>query len=280
MLAAAALGRIGRPLIYHAHWMPPQASASSLARLALRWSGASVIVSSKLAARWLGESVNPDRVFAVYNGVASGSAGLRSMPPRPRDQIERIAVLGRISTEKGQLEFARAARIVSEQIRGLHFIVCGSPMFSDDSYLARVRAEANGTVQFQAWTENVPEFLAGIDLLAVPSVNDNVPRVILEAFAARVPVVAFSSGAIPELVEHGKTGLLLRETTAEALAQAILAAVASPDPLQDIADRAFKRWQERYTLPRFQSEICDAVETVVRHHQRSPLRSAGAKAAA
>ena len=37
MLAAAALARMGRPLIYHAHWMPPQESASSLARRVLRW---------------------------------------------------------------------------------------------------------------------------------------------------------------------------------------------------------------------------------------------------
>ena len=276
MLAAAALARMGRPLIYHAHWMPPQESASSVARRVLRWSHASAIVSSKLASSWLSGCVAPDRVFLVYNGVSVASA-----PRVPRDRIERIGMLGRISPEKGQLQFARAARMVSEQIRGLRFIACGAPMFSDQAYFQAVRAEANGSVQFRGWTEDVAAFLQEIDLLVVPSVNDNIPRVIMEAFAARVPVLAFDAGAIPELVEHGETGLLIRERTAEALAQAILVASAKPDELQEMAARAHARWRERYTLPRFQSEICAAVETVLRRsHQRNPLESAGASAAA
>jgi glycosyltransferase involved in cell wall biosynthesis len=276
VLPAAALARARRPLVYHAHWMPPQAAASRLARAALRWSRASAIVSSMLAAEWLQDSVEASRIFTVYNGVA-GSAFTHSS-----EQVRRIAMLGRISPEKGQLEFAQAARIVSQQIRGLRFTICGAPMFSEESYFTAVRAQANGSVEFHAWTEDVPAFLAGVDLLVVPSAGiDNIPRVILEAFAASVPVLAFASGAIPELVEHGETGLLVRERTAEALAQAILVAVAQPDRLADIAARAHARWRERYTLRRFQSEICDAVEAVSRRrHQRNPLKSAGANAPA
>jgi glycosyltransferase involved in cell wall biosynthesis len=215
-------------------------------------------------------------VFLVYNGVA-----IKSGARAPRDRIERIGMLGRISPEKGQREFARAARMVSERIRGLRFIVSGAPMFSDQAYFREVRAEANGSVQFRGWTEDVPAFLEEIDLLVVPSVNDNLPRVIMEAFAAGVPVLAFDAGAIPELVEHGQTGLLVGERTADALAQAILVAAARPDELQDIAARAAARWRERYTLPRFQSEICGVVETVLRRRrQRNPLERAGASAAA
>jgi glycosyltransferase involved in cell wall biosynthesis len=158
--------------------------------------------------------------------------------------------------------------------------VCGAPLFSERRYFDDVRAEANGPVQFESWTEDVPGFLAGIDLLVVPSLNDNLPRVILEAFAAGVAVLAFDAGAIPELVEHGQTGLLVRERTAEALAQAILAATAKPDTLNDLAARARLRLRERYTLARFQSEICAAVESVLRRHHQRSLRNAGASAAA
>ena len=57
------------------------------------------------------------------------------------------------------------------------------------------REEANGSVQFRGWTEDVAAFLEEIDLLVVPSVNDNLPRVIMEAFAAGVTVLAFDAGA-------------------------------------------------------------------------------------
>lgn len=278
VLPAAALGCAGRPLVYHVHWMVPQRSAASLARAALRRSGASAIAPSRLAAEWLQGCVEPGLISTIYNGVG-GFGGL----PRSRNAIRRIAILGRISPEKGQLEFARAARIAASRSNGLRFTVCGAPMFTEDRYFEKVRAEASGLpIEFSGWTEDVGAFLSSVDLLVVPSKPiDNIPRVILEAFAAGTPVLAFASGAIPELIEHGETGLLVREQTPEALAAAILSAAGSCDLLNQIAARAYRRWRERYTLRRFQSEISEAVEAASRrHHQRTPLTSAGASASA
>ncbi len=276
VLPAAALGRAGRPLIYHSHWMVPQRPAAVLARAALRWSGASAIATSRLAADWLQGSVMASRLSTVYNGVA-GTGGL----PRARDAVRHIAILGRVSPEKGQLEFVRAARIAAARNAELRFTVCGAPMFSEQRYFDQVRAEAAGApIEFSGWTEDVGAFFTSIDLLVVPSKPiDNIPRVILEAFAAGVPVLAFASGAIPELIQHGETALLLNEQTADALADSILAATGKCDLLNQIAACAYARWRERYTLRRFQSEISGAVEAACRrHHQRTPLRSAGATA--
>ncbi len=278
VLPAAALGRAGRPLIYHSHWMVPQSSAASLARAALRRSGASAIATSCLAGEWLQDSVLHSRIATIYNGVAGFG-----ISPRPRDVVRHIAMLGRVSPEKGQLEFVRAARIAAARADGLRFTICGASLFTEDLYFEQVRTEADGLpVEFSGWTENVGAFLAGVDLLVVPSSPiDNIPRVILEAFAAGVPVLAFASGAIPELIQHGETGLLLHERTPEALAEAVLSAARNVDLLNQIAARAHRRWQERYTLRRFQSEISEAVEAASRrHHQRTPLASAGASAPA
>jgi glycosyltransferase involved in cell wall biosynthesis len=278
VMPAAALARGARPLIYHAHWMPEQPVASTLTRRALRWSGASAVAPSVFAARWLQTAMDPDRISTVYNGVRALKPPLL---PKAGSTRLHVAVLGRISPEKGQLEFARAVRIVTSQIQGLSFTICGGSLFGDQHYCDAVRAESQGCVRFKDWTEDVPSFLQTVDLLVVPSRMDHAPRVILEAFAARVPVLAFASGAIPELIEHGETGLLVQEQTPQALAQAILFAAGRTDLLEEIARRAYSRWKERYTLSRFQSEICDAVEsTLRRHHQHSPLKSAGASAPA
>jgi glycosyltransferase involved in cell wall biosynthesis len=354
VLPAAALGRNGRPLIYHSHWMVPQRSAASLARTALRKSGASVIATSRLAAEWLQGSVEPHLVSTIYNGVAGfgisprSPAGRRPAPqpcnsPTPQasnssavpqasnsltapkafnsliapepcssstvpqpcnsltaqsgaglrpaisgtDAARHIAILGRVSPEKGQLEFVRAARIalqrLPDQTPSLRFTVCGAPMFARDEYFEQVRSEAAGLpVEFPGWTEDIGAFLATVDLLVVPSRPiDNIPRVIVEAFAAGTPVLAFASGAIPELIRHQETGLLVQQRTPEALAEAILSAAGNSEQLNQIAARAHQAWQERYTLRRFQSEVSEAVEAASRrHHQRTPLASAGANARA
>ena len=63
---------------------------------------------------------------------------------------------------------------------------------------------------------------AKLDLLVVPSTPaDSTPRVIIEAFSAGVPVVAFAAGGIPEIVRDGQTGFLASDFTAEALAARI-----------------------------------------------------------
>jgi glycosyltransferase involved in cell wall biosynthesis len=277
-LGCSALGRAGRPLIYHSHWMVPQRSAASMARAALRRSGASAIATSRLAAEWLQDSIKPGLITTVYNGVAGFG-----ISPRPRDAVRHVAILGRVSPEKGQLEFVRAARICAQRDPGLRFTVCGAPMFAESRHFEQVRAEAAGIpVDLAGWTEDVGAFLAGVDLLVVPSKPiDNIPRVILEAFAAGVPVLAFASGAIPELIQHGETGLLVHRQTPDALAESVLSAARNCDLLNQIAARAYRRWQERYTLRRFQSEISEAVEAAARRHpQRTPLASAGASAPA
>ena len=134
-------------------------------------------------------------------------------------------------------------------------------MFTGEEYMNAVRATAADAVTFTGWADDIGEFLKSVDLLVVPSESvDTNPRVIVEAYAAGVPVLAFDGGGIPELIEHGVTGLLVHQHTPEALAEGILDAVADPERLNEIAERGYELWQRCYTLARFQSEVCDAVE--------------------
>lgn len=64
-------------------------------------------------------------------------------------------------------------------------------------------------------------FYSAVDLVSVPSLNDNLPSVVMEAMACGKAVVGFSTGGIPEMVRHGETGLLCPTGDAEALGRAI-----------------------------------------------------------
>lgn len=255
MVPAAMWARRGRPLIFHAHSIVTQQLAAGLVGRALRGPDVTLLTSSRFVARWL-QPLVASAVRVIYNGVAG--FGMR---PVARQHHTRVAVLGRIAPEKGQLAFARAARIALERNPDFRFCIAGAPMFTGEKYLDAVRAAAGDAVTFTGWTDDVGEFLKGVDLLVVPSESvDTNPRVILEAYAAGVPVLAFDGGGIPELIEHGVTGLLVARHTPESLAEAILDAAADPQRLNAIAERGYEHWQRCYTLARFQSEVCDAVE--------------------
>jgi glycosyltransferase involved in cell wall biosynthesis len=265
---AAAASHKNIPIIFHAHNVVTQRAASRALNAALRCSGAAVIASSGFVARSLAAACGAPCV--IPNGVPACG-----VVREPRRGPFTIAMLGRIAPEKGQLEFVRAASMAPPA----QFVIAGAPMFADSGYFELVRAEAKRAgVALAGWIEDTDRFLAGIDLLVVPSGPfDATPRVILEAYAASVPVLAFASGGIPELVAHLQTGILVAERSPEALAGAIAYALSNRAELGRMAARALDCWRAQFTLARFQENVCAAVqETVKRFHQRKPLARAGA----
>ncbi len=253
VLPAAAWVHGDIPVVFHSHSVVTQSSAARLAREALRRSRATVVASSRFVAGWLGGHAP---LHVIYNGI-------RALPFRPeRVSYSRIGVLARIAPEKGQLMFVHAANIAARSNPELRFTICGGPVIANRTYFDQVCFEAGNLVEFRPWTDNIADFFASIDILAVPSeALDANPRVIPEAYASGVPVIAFDSGGIRELLDDGMTGALVRERSPEALAAAILDVVRCPARLRDFAHAGRKRWQRHYTLPRFQSEICGLLES-------------------
>ena len=162
-------------------------------------------------------------------------------------------------------------------------MVAGAALFSGSAYLAQVRAEAGECdIEFPGWIEDVPAFLAGVDLLVVPSHGaEATTRVIAEAFSAGTPVLALASGGIPEVVEESEDALVLHDSSPERLAAAMTAAMRDPQQLSNLAERARRKWREKFSVQRFQTDVASAVEEAARRNlQRKPLASTGAIAEA
>jgi glycosyltransferase involved in cell wall biosynthesis len=221
-------------------------------------SSATVIGSCQFVLEPLRPFVGSGQIELVYNGVEKSLDAARTSAC-----ATRIGVLGRIAPEKGQLTFVEAARLLPD----CRFVICGAPLFGDRSaaqYFDRVRESATGLpVEFFGWRDDVGSVLSGLDLLVVPSSPaEATTRVILEAYAAGVPVVASSSGGIPEIVRDGETGFLVPPGNPARLAARIREALADPARLRVIAANAYAAWRERFTLGEYQRRILNILERV------------------
>ncbi|HEY4054501.1 MAG TPA: glycosyltransferase family 4 protein [Terriglobales bacterium] len=246
------------PLVFHCHSRLLQSSAVFLAGESLRFSRAQMIASCQYAAEPLRTYVDPYRLSVIYNGVAGTFRASHRVPGRP----PRIGVIGRIEPEKGQLEFVRAAKLVANQLPECRFTVIGAPMFTGADYYNRVVAAAVGSpIEFCGWQEDVSQVYSTFDLLVVPSTRlEATTRVILEAYSAGVPVVAFPAGGIPEILKDGETGFLAEGSTARALAERILSVLRMhPTEINSVVVKAGRAWQEHYTLDRYRQQICDVL---------------------
>jgi glycosyltransferase involved in cell wall biosynthesis len=284
LLPAAAIAVSGRvPMVFHAHWRYAGAAAW-VARWSIQKSAATVIGYCRYMTPPL--DVPRDRLHVISNGVADCGFRERSFDP---SMGLRIGIIGRIAPEKGHIEFLRAAALLAPQFPGAHFVICGAPLFSDQQYERKVRRRARGLpVEFLGWQDDVAGVLNKLDLLVVGSTREGPPRVLLEAFSAGVPVVAFPAGGIPEALDDEQTGFLAADCSADALASRIRTVLTGdPARLRQVTRNARRAWESSYNISLFRSRItsllaglASAAPGVARtgaQPQRTPPRPAAAQ---
>lgn len=249
LLIAAALASKGRvPLVFHAHHRIEERSARYLQGLALRRSGAIVAACCDAVAQPLRRWVRDVQV--VPNGTADLGFLERTFESR---REWRIGVIGRIAPEKGQAEFLRAAAVLAQRGLPARFVICGAPLFGDRKYYNDVlRLAAGLPVEFLDWQDDIGSVLRDLDILAIPSKQEGMPRVLLEAFSAGVPAVAFPVGGIPEVIEDRVTGFVARGALAAAIENVM---VSDPERVRAVARRARREWERRYTIAAYREQI-------------------------
>lgn len=262
LVPAAALAALDCPVVFHSHSWLPVGRARNITGLALRWMGAKVIANCDFVAGQWRRFVPPRHISVILNGV-EGPAAVQV--PRPNGH-PRVACIGRISPEKGQREFVAAAARIHAALPECRFLVYGDAMFGNveaQRYAEEVRAAAAGLpIEFHGWVHDIYEALTQLDLVLVPSIGaEATTRVILEAFAAGVPVIAFDTGGISEVVSQGVTGILTN--TVEEMARETIALLKS-DPTHRIAMARAARtdWEQRFTKQNFHHQLLSALESI------------------
>ena len=226
LMPAVARAARGCRIVFHSHSAPTARNGSWLVSRALDRAGASIIAASTYLANHWGR---PARV--IYGGVAGPPRGWSRLPPRAGP---RVGLIGRFAPQKGQREFVMAAASLSRDFPNARFLLCGDALFGDSrarSYQREVLRSLPPNVQHVGWRDDVYEVLRELDLLVVPSEKEGgIPTVVLEAFSARVAVLATPVGGVAEVLRDGENGFLLGSREAPAIAgeAAGVAAAAGP----------------------------------------------------
>jgi glycosyltransferase involved in cell wall biosynthesis len=262
VLPGAALAGLRAPALFHAQSYLPPGGMRELSGWALARLQAGVVACCHYVAEPWKAYLAPRPVSVVFNGVVGRGKLLPRRPANP----PKVGCIGRVSPEKGQLEFLAAAALIYRALPECRFAIYGAPLFTRGAarYAERVNAAACGLpVEFPGWAPDVYDALADLDILLVPSTSpEATPLTILEAFAAGVPVVAFRSGGIPEIVEHGGTGVLVNSV--EQMAEAAIWLLTSGSERRfSMGASARESWRALFTPERWQQQMLSEIERVV-----------------
>jgi glycosyltransferase involved in cell wall biosynthesis len=125
----------------------------------------------------------------------------------------------------------------------------------------RLRRAAPPGAVFTGYRDDVMALLDAADLLLHPSRMEGFPIALLEAMAARVPIVATRVGGVPEIVEDGETGVLVDPAVgARDLAATVAGLRDDPARRAELAERALRRFEERFTAERWAQRLRDLYE--------------------
>jgi len=197
-----------------------------------------------------------NKVVLISNGI-----DLERFPynPAPPSAIEfkssangsvstTIGFLGRLEEQKGVPDLIRAAAIVRQQNPRVRFVIAGDGSMRPQLEQLAAELQVNDVVEFVGWQCDSVTFLAQIDILAMPSLWEAFGLSAAEAMAMGKPVIATRVEGLPEVVEDGRTGMLVPPADPQALAQRVLE-LAADRPLQRaLGKQGRARVEERFTL--------------------------------
>lgn len=215
--------------------------------------------SAFTARELLAHGVRPDKVSMIYNCPPRRAARVAVSTERDGG---RVIYVGQLIPGKGLDLLLDAVAIVARRRPEVTLDVVGDLEAWEPaawhgyraSLLARAaEADLAGRVRFLGRREDVPALMAGAAVHCFPSrpsIREGFGLVSLEAKEAGIPSVVFATGALPEVIEHGRDGWVCGEATAEALADGLGYFLADPGR-RVAAGRAARASLERFSREKF-----------------------------
>ena len=149
----------------------------------------------------------------------------------PHDIV--VGTIAQICYRKGVDIVLETARLCLPRWNRLYFLLIGPPAAGQESFAHDMMRRAkeyglNDRVRFLGSRSDIPDLLASIDILLLPSRAEPFGIVIIEAMAAGVPVIASKVGGIPEVISSDEIGHTVTPITAEAFAAALTGILQMP----------------------------------------------------
>lgn len=205
-----------------------------------------VCVAESIARILRNAGVAAEKIRVIPNGLPD-SPGLA---PRHLPNGEWLAgYVGRLSSEKGPDLFLDTLIPLCREYPQLHAVMLGD---GPEHAILQARIRAAGLLQrihLPGFQQDMRPWMSRLDALVISSRTEGTPMILLEAMQDGVPVVAFGVGGIPDVIEHGRSGLLARPLAVDELAGQLRALIDDPAQAAELTAQARRTQRERYHLP-------------------------------
>jgi glycosyltransferase involved in cell wall biosynthesis len=221
--------------------------------------------AARRAATQLG--ISSAKIHVVAN-VIETSAFERACRYRPtRNAGEAVALLiGQLVRAKRADRFLEALALARRSTPGLRGLVVGDgpERASLEAQASRLGLLPDG-LQFRGWFADIPRLMAEAHMLVLTSDHEGLPNVILEAMAARLPVVTTPAGDAAVVVQDGVSGFVVRFHAVEELADRLIRLARSPALRHELGEAGYERVTARYACAGLADRLLAVYRAVAQH---------------
>jgi L-malate glycosyltransferase len=256
-LDAAARWRQGRkaPALIASRRVDFHLKANSFSRWKYRQVDCFIAASEAIRQMLIGDGVAAGRVVTVHEGIdvdhvdAAPTVNVHEALwlPHHAPLIGNVAAL---VPHKGQRYLIEAAHLVVQKIPDARFVILGEGELREHlEHLVREH-HLEKHVLLPGFRTDVLGCIKAFDLFVMSSVTEGLGTSLLDAMACRTAIVGTRAGGIPEVVEEGKTGLLVDPRDSRALAAGIVRLLQNDRVRQQMAEAGYERVRDRFTVER------------------------------
>lgn len=170
--------------------------------------------------------------------------------------------VARLEGGKGQAELIRATALLKHP--GTHLWLLGEgPELQALESLARA-LKLKDRVHFLGFQESLSDYYAAADICLSASTLDSLPNALLEAHAAGLPIIAYPTAGIPEIVDHSKTGLLTKASTPEAMLACLEQLINAKDTCAQMGACGRAKIMTQFDRRQQNSRFCQLIAELIR----------------
>lgn len=227
-----------------------------------------IAVSDAVKEHWVKKGISSEKIDRIYNGISQQSILSKTEEEAGRKRKNtKMVMVGNVSTTKGQVWAIEATRRLHEEGLEVTLDIFGDGTRSYKKKLIRKIREYDieHLVKFRDYQKDVGQYLFQYDIGLMCSQDEGFGRVTVEYMMAGLCVIASNTGANPELIENGVSGLLYQYGDTASLVQAIRRCIENPKLRCQLSEHGRMRANAEFTAAQNAMQIYSVYERVLKN---------------
>jgi glycosyltransferase involved in cell wall biosynthesis len=206
-----------------------------------------VAVSNDVKKDMLKYKIPEGKIRVIDNGIAVERFAKLAETSQMKDQLgfdakmRIIGTIGSLGIEKGHVYLLEAAKQALDEVKDLRFLIVGDGRLRKPLEEKSEELGIKKQVIFMGQRKDIPELLMAMDIFVLPSIKEGLPMALLEAMAAKRPVIATRVGAIPKVIASKGIGVLVEPKDIIGLRDAIVSLIKDPGRMNLLAREGFNK---------------------------------------